>query len=785
MRFIHASLLAIAVLALVSCNRDPNVAKRRYLESGNKYFDKGKFKEARLMYKDAIQKDRLFGPAYYKLGITELKLGMGGPAVQDLRRAIELLPATSPDRWDSMVQLSQLYLLVAGANKEYQDEVQGYVDQLLKRDPNSFDAHRLQGDLLFRKALEANRYVRSSEGIAMFKTAMAEFQRADALKPNEPGVRMQMARCMASLEDTAGAEKTYREVLEKAKELHYVYNELYRLLIYLKKYPEAEQVLKLGFQNNPKDYEFLIELARHYAGTQQRPEMLGVLQQIKAHAKDYPGAYLAVGDFYLLLGDGDSAMKEYREGIDKDPKQKVNYQKRVVEVLMRQGKRSEAADANALILKDNPNDNDAKGVAATLLLDKGQVNEALGELQQVVTRSPNNAVAHFNLGNAYRLKQQREQARQEYMKAIEIRPDYLDARLALADLQVTYGEYDAGIKTVDEILALDRSNPRAALVKSAAYTGQGKYADARAILDPLSKALPNSPDVQLQIGQLNLRERKYKEAEAAYRRCYELYPAAMAGLRGVVETLMAQNKPDEALQVLQSEAARSPNRVDIRFESGMVAGRTGKFDVALAEFQKVLDGMDKAARGRAPVYLRVGEIYRRKGDDAAAIAAFQKGREVSPEDTELLVALGLTLDHAGRWNEARQLYEATLKATPNSPVALNNLAFLMAEHGGDLDDALTKAQRAKQLWPNVWEISDTLGWIYLKKNLADSAIDIFRDLTTKAPNNSTYRYHLGLALSQKGDKPKAIKELQEAMKNNPERDEKQKIQDLLTRLSGA
>ncbi len=65
-------------------------------------------------------------------------------------------------------------------------------------------------------------------------------------------------------------------------------------------------------------------------------------------------------------------------------------------------------------------------------------------------------------------------------------------------------------------------------------------------------------------------------------------------------------------------------------------------------------------------------------------------------------------------------------------MALNNLAFLMAETGGDLDDALTKAQRAKQLLPSLYEISDTLGWIYLKKNLADKAIDIFKDLVAKA-----------------------------------------------------
>ena len=90
---------------------------------------------------------------------------------------------------------------------------------------------------------------------------------------------------------------------------------------------------------------------------------------------------------------------------------------------------------------------------------------------------------------------------------------------------------------------------------------------------------------------------------------------------------------------------------------------------------------------------------------------------------------------------------------------LNNLAYLMTETGGNLDEALTLAQRAKQQLPNFTEVSDTIGWIYIKKNLSDSAIEIFRDLTAKVKDNPTFHYHYGMALAQKGDKGNALKEL--------------------------
>src|ERR1039458_8976561 len=81
------AIIITAILALVSCTRDPNVAKRRYLESGNKYFDKGKYKEARIMYLNAKAKDQRWGPAYYKLGLTALKMGsIGGERVSPRHR---------------------------------------------------------------------------------------------------------------------------------------------------------------------------------------------------------------------------------------------------------------------------------------------------------------------------------------------------------------------------------------------------------------------------------------------------------------------------------------------------------------------------------------------------------------------------------------------------------------------------------------------------------------------------------------------------------------------------
>ena len=93
------------------------------------------------------------------------------------------------------------------------------------------------------------------------------------------------------------------------------------------------------------------------------------------------------------------------------------------------------------------------------------------------------------------------------------------------------------------------------------------------------------------------------------------------------------------------------------------------------------------------------------------------------------------------------------------------------------------AQRARQLLTTPMpEVSDTLGWIYLKKNLPDNALEIFRDLVAKQPHIATYRLHLGMALAMKGDKVRALQELKKALEDSANEQEKKDIKERIAKL---
>jgi tetratricopeptide (TPR) repeat protein len=109
-------------------------------------------------------------------------------------------------------------------------------------------------------------------------------------------------------------------------------------------------------------------------------------------------------------------------------------------------------------------------------------------------------------------------------------------------------------------------------------------------------------------------------------------------------------------------------------------------------------------------------------------------------------------------------YRAALDDNPDFASAANNLAYNLADQDKDINEALKFAQLAKEKLPDDPNVMDTLGWVYYKKGLYDSAIGEFTECLEKMPDNPTAIYHLGMAYNKKGDLGKARVELQKALR---------------------
>jgi tetratricopeptide (TPR) repeat protein len=138
--------------------------------------------------------------------------------------------------------------------------------------------------------------------------------------------------------------------------------------------------------------------------------------------------------------------------------------------------------------------------------------------------------------------------------------------------------------------------------------------------------------------------------------------------------------------------------------------------------------------------------------------------EAAPNNASPHFLLGMAYEARQREDDAIAEYERALKLDPRFAPAANNLAWLYADRGENIDVALGLAQTAMEQLPNDPGVADTLGWIYYKKGAYLKAIALLRDSADKLPENAVVRYHLGMALYASGDHKSAEQELTKGLR---------------------
>ena len=483
----------------------------------------------------------------------------------------------------------------------------------------------------------------------------------------------------------------------------------------------------------------------------------------------------------MNVGQYDEAIKQFEEGVSKDPKNKVNYLLKEVETYVHYNNMKLATAKNDEILKIDPKNPEARGLKATLMLDKGEYATALAELQSVVTARPQNWVAHFNLGRAHLGNNQVEQARQEFDKAVELRPDYVVARLAQTQVALTRGDVEGALHDANELLRYVPNSVEGKVMKAAALQRMQKYDEARDLMQQGLEKDPKAVPLMLELGVLDLEQKKNKDAVEIFRRAYEANNSSVRALLGESRAYLADGQIERSVQVISDEVKSHPERVDLERELGSAQMAAGQFPASIATFQD-LQTKVKDPRQQSVLWIDIAQAYRYAGDIQKSILALEKSREGNQDTAPIVRDLGMLYEAMGNKDTAKKYYEQALKLDPTDAYALNNLAYFIAENNGDLNEALGYAQRAKQKLPSFSEITDTLGWIYLKKNLTDNAVDSFRSLVAQSPQNPIYHYHYAMALNAKGDRQNARKECMTALADKPNKAQEDDIKKLLSRL---
>jgi tetratricopeptide (TPR) repeat protein len=220
----------------------------------------------------------------------------------------------------------------------------------------------------------------------------------------------------------------------------------------------------------------------------------------------------------------------------------------------------------------------------------------------------------------------------------------------------------------------------------------------------------------------------------------------------------------QALDRLNQAVATGRVQPKVLLERARVLAVRGDVEAAQQDALRAFEAQP-SLDGASALLLR---LYAAQGRTEEAIASFEEANAagaLAPPARLLLARL-----HMSRGNDkrARELFEGLLAENNDIPGVKNDLAYLLARENSDLDRALRLAQEAQRGLTRSPNVSDTLGYVYLRKGLFEPALEQFRYAMTQAKQGGldvlpVFHYHAGLALRELGRLDEAVDEFEQAL----------------------
>lgn len=375
---------------------------------------------------------------------------------------------------------------------------------------------------------------------------------------------------------------------------------------------------------------------------------------------------------------------------------------------------------------------------ADLDRQQGRVEDGIRRYRLARTLRPDYIAAPVTLGNIFLGLNRLEEARENFVAALDIEKTNAAAHYGLGQIALSERRYAEAIQHFNTTLAQVPSANRVHYSLAMAYRGLGDVEKLKAHLaqqgsvgvrvsDPLIDGLQDLIEgerVHLARGKLAFEARRYTEAAVEFRKAVAASPgnvtarinlgatlSQLGDRTGAVEQfeeairidpgrvnahynlailLSGQNSHEKAISHFQSALAIEPNDLTVRYLLGRELTKAGRVDEALAEFARVV----QADPNNENALIEQVKLLYRKGEFKQALDLLEKGYARYPQKVRSLAMLAyllatspaLELRNGARALElAQRVYEATR----------------VAQHGALVPLALAELGRCKEA--SVWQ----------------------------------------------------------------------------------
>lgn len=233
-----------------------------------------------------------------------------------------------------------------------------------------------------------------------------------------------------------------------------------------------------------------------------------------------------------------------------------------------------------------------------------------------------------------------------------------------------------------------------------------RYADALVLLTFCEQINPQDGHTLNSLGIIYDALNDHEKAIDYFRRANQADPRDQ--WQNYTMALLAQDKRSEARRVMERALKANPKDEELLEQLRRLYTGNEDWKRALRMQDRIdaINGYDSySAYNRMYFYLQQGKYKK-------AIAAVDKYLEQEPTDVRFwMLRLDLMERSKRPVQESYEVYEHVLTFVPRHPLVLNNYAWLLATHGGDLHKAEQMSQRALQQEPDNAVYLDTYGWI--------------------------------------------------------------------------
>lgn len=341
----------------------------------------------------------------------------------------------------------------------------------------------------------------------------------------------------------------------------------------------------------------------------------------------------------------------------------------------------------------------------------------------------------YDLGYVLFKEGQYTQATDALREALLLRPDYVPAKLKLADSLFSARQPEAAGKLYQEIVQQDASSAEAWYGLGRVQAMQG---DSKAAAQSLAKACDLVPRYGAAQFALATAYRKLGEADKASEH-FKLYHANMTTVPPAVDPVRA------AVQALDQSASAYLRR-------GLVLADAGDLRGAIQQHLDAIHADPNEVQG----YINLIQLYARVGENEKAEDAYRKAVSINPNRADCYYNYGVLMFGLRKMPEAEQAMRKALQINPYYAEAHDNLGYLLAIRG-QLDEALDQYRKAVEERPDFRLAHFHIGQVLVNQGKYAEAIQEFQKILT--PNDAStpgYLYALGATYARAGDRQNAL-----------------------------